>query len=218
MGKDFLAIIFDCSGVVIDSNVHQFFSWKRLFDEEGVPFTMVDFQTKVSGQTREAGMRSVMGVVSDGKIEELCTRKQEIFDQLVAVEVPGPFPGIAQLLADLRSRNMLLAVASSSRNARSLLTRADIARYFDVIAVPESDALLFSDDLFHRAVKQLGKKPEQCIVVEDSPMSITEANALGAYTIGIAMITPPEALSHADAVVANHTELRDLLLHLCTPA
>lgn len=218
MQQSFSAVFFDCSGVIIDSNFHQFVSWKRLFEEEGVPFTIADFQMKVSGGTRESGIRAVMGNIADERIRDLSKRKQEIFDKLIAVDVPGPFPGIADLLSTLRARNIALAVTSSSRNAKALLKRAHLTKYFDYIETPEDNVLVFNErDLFLHAMGEMGKKPEECIVVEDAPSSIDVAKKLGAFVIGIAIIAPPEVLHRADRVVTHQKELQHILFSLCAP-
>ncbi|MDO8581400.1 MAG: HAD family phosphatase [bacterium] len=209
------AILFDCSGVIIDSNFHQFISWKRLFEEEGVPFTMVDFQTKVSGGTREMGIRKMMGNISEERVQEMAQRKQKIFDQFIALDAPRPFSGIVELLSTLQRRGVALATVSASRNARILLTRADLLSYFHTIVTPPVKPLIFSDEeLYMRAMRELGKGPKECVVVEDSPVSIATAKKIGAFTIGIAIIAVPDALQQADRVVANHKELRDVLLEM----
>ncbi len=214
MRQSFSAILFDCSGVVIDSNFHQFISWKRLFEEEGVPFTMVDFQTKVSGGAREIGIRGVMGKISEERVQEMAQRKQKIFDQFISLDAPEPFPGIVDLLKELRGRGIALATVSASRNTHTLLTRAGLLPYFNVVVAPPEKSLIFSEkELYVRAMKELNKEPEECIVVEDSPSSILTAKKIGAFTIGLAVIAASDAL-HADRVVANHKELRDVLVQM----
>lgn len=215
MSRSFSAILFDCSGVVIDSNFHQFISWKRLFEEEGVPFTMADFQIKVSGGTRESGIRTIMGDISEERIQKMARRKQKIFDQFIALDAPSPFPGIIDLLNALRRRGLALATVSASRNARPLLTRAGLASYFDAIITPSVKSLVFSEEeLYMQAMRELGRTPKECVVVEDSPLSIAIAKKVGAFVIGISIIASPDALRRADTVVVNHTELYDLLLQM----
>lgn len=209
------AILFDCSGVIIDSNFHQFISWKRLFEEEGAPFTMVDFQTKVSGGTREVGIRTMMGNISEERIKKLARRKQKIFDQLVSFDAPSPFPGIVDLLNALRRRGIALATVSASRNARPLLMSAGLSSYFDVIITPPAKSLIFSEEkLYTQAMRELGKEPNECVVVEDSPLSIAMAKKVGAFVIGISIIASPDALRKADRVVENHNELQEVLLQM----
>ena len=216
MKNNYNAIIFDCDGVVINSCFHYFISWKRIFDEEGVPFTMVDFQMKVSGGTREAVFRKVMGDLSAEKLKELSNRKQKIFEQLVAIDPPQPFPEITELLEFLREKNIKLAITSSSKNAYATLTRTNLLAFFDVIVTPHNAPDATTDaELFRTTMKQLKKSPKECIVIEDSPTSIREAKELGAFVVGLSVIVSPEGLKDADAVALNIKELRSVLVRLC---
>ncbi|MDO8581392.1 MAG: HAD-IA family hydrolase [bacterium] len=216
MRQPYNVIIFDCDGVIINSSFHYFISWKRIFDEEGVPFTMVDYQMKVSGGTRRVGFRKIMGELSDKKIEALSRRKQEFFEQLIAIDPPQPFPGMTELLEFFRNKNITLALTSSSKNAYATLTRTNLLSYFDVVVTPHHAPTLDTDtELFRLTMQQLGKKPSECIVVEDSPTSIAEAKALGAFVVGLSVIVPPEALKNADAVATGHKDLLPVLSRLC---
>ncbi len=216
MKKPYTAVIFDCDGVVINSSFHYFVSWKRIFDEEGVPFTMVDYQMKVSGGTRRTAFRTIMGNLSEEKIAELSKRKQEIFEQLIAIDPPQPFPGMTELFEFLRSKNVKVALTSSSANAYATLKRTNLLPCFDVVVTPHHAPTLNTDtELFRLTMQQLGKSPSECVVIEDSPTSITEAKELGAFVVGLSVIVPPEGLKNADTVAAGPKDLRPLLVRLC---
>lgn len=208
------AIIFDCYGVIIDNVFANFIAWKRLFEEEGVPFTMVDFQMKLSGGTREKGLRDMMGAITDGKFAELLQRKHEIFQQVKKVNPPELFPGVHTFLSVLRTRHIKTAVASASRNALDDLKRLHCSALFDHIVYPSQPGETSDKELFVIAMQQLRKKPDECIVIEDSPRSIRDAKELGTYVVGLTTSVPAEALHGADVIVKRHTELFDLLRRL----
>jgi len=209
----FSAVIFDCAGVVIDCSFHQFVAWRRMFEEEGASLTMTDFQTKISGRIREEAIREVLGNdLSDERLEELSNRKQEIFDQFIALDMPGSFPGIVDILTTLRERGVKLCVASASRNAAKLLNHAKVSQYFDAVVTPSSHSVTSSEkDLYTLSLKELGVQLNECIVVEDTPLSIAVAKKMGIFTVGITVMVPASALADADRVVADHNELRKVL-------
>lgn len=216
MKQSFSAVIFDCARVIVDCNFHQFVSWKRLFEEEGIAFSMSDFQTKVSGVSREAGIRAVLGDIAPERIVELSQRKHEIFEKLIAIDTPSPFFGIKDLLSTLRRRNIALAATSVSKHARMLMQKTQLLSSFNTVLMPADQITPFNEKkLFVRAMKELQKNPKECVIVESSPSNIRRAKETDAFVIGVAIITSPDLLREADRVVMNHKELATLLLDLC---
>jgi sugar-phosphatase len=57
------------------------------------------------------------------------------------------------------------------------------------------------------AAAQLGRAPEDCVVIEDAPAGIEAAHAAGMRVIAIASTHAPDRLTTADAVVAQITDL-----------
>lgn len=177
---------------------------------------MVDYQMKVSGGTRRTAFRTIMGNLSEEKIEELSRRKQEIFEQLIAIDPPQPFPGMTELLSFLREKNIKIALTSTSKNAYAMLARTNLLSCFDVVVTPHNAPNMDTDmELFRLTMQQLGKSPKECVIIEDSPTSIAEAKELGAFVIGVSVIVPPEVLKNADAVATGPKDLRPLLVRLC---
>jgi sugar-phosphatase len=58
------------------------------------------------------------------------------------------------------------------------------------------------------AAAQLGRSPEECIVIEDAPAGIESARAAGMRVLAIAVTYPRERMSAADAIVSRLTDFR----------
>jgi beta-phosphoglucomutase-like phosphatase (HAD superfamily) len=66
-------------------------------------------------------------------------------------------------------------------------------------------------DLFLHAAATMGVKPVECVVVEDSPLGVTAANAAGMKVFGFAAMTPVEKLASAAAIFHDMAALPALI-------
>ena len=111
------------------------------------------------------------------------------------------YPGILQLLKDLRSNHIKIALASASKNGPFLLERMALTEYFDAIADPaEVAASKPAPDIFIAAAHAVGVKPTESIGLEDSQAGIQAIKDSGALPIGVGR---PEDLGNDIVVVAD---------------
>jgi mannitol-1-/sugar-/sorbitol-6-phosphatase len=80
---------------------------------------------------------------------------------------------------------------------------------------PRPPVLISADDItrgkpdpegFRRAAEELGERPENCVVFEDTPAGIQAGQAAGARTIGLSTTFPPSALP-AEIVIPDFTSI-----------
>ena len=95
------------------------------------------------------------------------------------------YDGIENLLIRLKNRNYKLAVATSKthENARLLLQKYDILKYFDFAIGTDLECKLSKTDLVQKCIDFLQVVPKKCVLIGDSP-----ADAKGAKNIGISFI------------------------------
>jgi len=111
----------------------------------------------------------------------LATRKNEYYRELLSGMTPADLPAeVKNSLDTLRARGYLLAIGSSSANAKFILERVGLGDYFDAI----SDGTNISNskphpEVFIMAADMLGLKPGECLVVEDAKAGIDAAIAGG---------------------------------------
>jgi len=118
--------------------------------------------------------------------EELYRECCEIYDR-VKLESITLYPGIKEVLENLRQRGVKLAVVTDAENGHAIsrLKKAGLEKYFDVVISadmtgkrkPEPDSLLL-------ALKKLGVKAEEAAIVGDSLRRDVEAGKrLGMFTV-----------------------------------
>jgi len=94
--------------------------------------------------------------------------------------------GAKKLVLEIKRRGIKAAIASVSKNTRTVLQGTGIENLFDVIVDGYSvKNTKPAPDIFLFAAKELGVKPEDCAVVEDAEAGIVAALAGNMLSIGI---------------------------------
>jgi len=177
-------IIFDCDGVLVDSEIVSFQAEADMLAEIGIPLTAHDLLARFLG-TSSASMFATIERENGIKLpadfaERAAQRTLEAFDRKLK-----PIPGIAELLANLPNRK---CVASSSEppRIRHSLSLAGILHYFDphIFSAIQVKHGKPAPDLFLFAAGSMGTPPECCLVIEDSVAGVTAARAAGMTVLG----------------------------------
>ena len=85
-------------------------------------------------------------------------------------------PQVKETLDALRSRGLLLAIGSSSRNAGFILERLGLSGYFDAVSDGNNISRSKPDpEVFLKAAEYLNLQPQDCLVVEDAESGLEAA-------------------------------------------
>ena len=179
-------VIFDCDGVLVDSEALSVSSLIDMLTRAGMPVEPVVAYENFLGRS----MKSVREILAD-KFGLTLTEPQ-----LVALRVDlmrkfreelMPVAGVAEILPTL---GISCCVASSSA-----LDRIHYALEVTGL-LPFLEPHLFSasfvaegkpaPDLFLHAAREMGAAPRNCLVIEDSPVGIEAAHAAGMRVFGFA--------------------------------
>lgn len=193
--------IFDLDGVLTDTAEYHYRGWKRLADEEGIPFERVDNEALRGIPRRESLMLILKGrSYPEEKILELMDRKNQYYLQFINEITPKDLlPGARELLEEIQQAGLKSALGSASKNAPDVVRRLGIAGLLDAISDGSSvERQKPAPDLFLHAARQLNLKPEECAVVEDAAAGIEAAIAGGFHSVGLG---PRERVGHADVVL-----------------
>ena len=211
--------IFDLDGVLTDTAEYHFRGWKRLADEEGIPFTREDNEA-LRGISRRGSLLLVLKgrPYPEEKLQEMMVRKNNYYLEFIREITPRDLlPGARELLEEIRAAGLKSALGSASKNAGEVIDRLGIRILLDAVSDGYSvERQKPAPDLFLHAAKQLSLPPAECVVVEDAAAGVEAALAGGFHTIGIG---PRERVGEAELVLPSleGQKLADILKALELP-
>ncbi|WP_200809579.1 HAD family hydrolase [Aquimixticola soesokkakensis] len=177
-------MIFDCDGVLVDSEPLAIAELRDLLSELGCALSEAEAYDRLLGRsvdTMRATLSQSFGItLSDAHLAQFRGR---LFDRLTRDLTA--IPGVRDMIARL---DVPVCVASSSHPDRIALSleKTGLAdsfgpRVFSATMVKHGKP---APDLFLHAAAQMATPPARCIVVEDSPAGITAARAAGMTVLG----------------------------------
>lgn len=184
------AVIFDMDGLMIDTEklLHRF--WIQAANEFGYQMTMEHVLQirSLAAKYARPKLKSMLGEEFD--YDKVRKRRRELMADHVENYGIEKKKGLDELLAYLKGRKYLLAVATATdmERTRMYLTRIGVIDYFEKIICgsmvkngkPEPDIYL-------AAAESLGLTPQECMALEDSPNGI-----LAAYRAGCVPVMVPD--------------------------
>lgn len=184
------AVIFDLDGVIVSTDEYHYLAWKKMSDQEEIPFDR-EVNNRLRGVSRRESLEIILensnrSYREDEKIE-LAERKNRYYQELLRQVNPDDLlPGVTEVLACLKQNGIRTAIGSSSRNARLILGQTGMLKAFDAIADGNDIARSKPDpEVFLLAAARLGVSPAACVVVEDAVAGIEAAHDAGMLVVGV---------------------------------
>lgn len=208
--RTLMAVIFDVDGVIVASPHEQ--AWREALAGITDParLTTEVYQTYVAGKPRMDGARAALaqlGIADPGGLaEQYADTKQRLIESLIAAGRFAAFPDALRFIAAVHRPGWRLALASSSKNAASMLRQIVIPAGQNLLALFDAD--LSGIDLQHgkpdpeifiRSAQAIGVNPASCLVVEDAPAGVAAGVAGGMVTLGVARLDDAILLHNAGA-------------------
>lgn len=203
--------LFDLDGVLTDTAEYHFLAWKKLADELGLLFDRT-VNERLKGVSRERSFEIILEVngaqekFSTEEKEVLIDRKNKYYKELIKkVTSKDILPGIVNFLNEAKKQGILLAVASASKNARTVLEGLGIMSMFDYVA--DASKIRYTKpnpEVFLDCMEYLKLQPWECIAFEDAAAGIEAIQAAKITAVGIGMSVDPTV---PDIFLKNTEEL-----------
>lgn len=196
--EKFKAVLFDLDGVLTSTEKIHSACWKKMFDEflqekstetgeDFVPFDLErDYLKYIDGKPRYQGVRDFLtarsinlpeGTLksppSEKSIMGLGNKKNKLFNEIVERDGVEVYKSSLELVKYLNNKGIKMAVVSSSRNCRQILSASKMDSFFKVVVDGIKSAELGLEgkpepDTFLQASRQLGVNPQHAVVIEDA--------------------------------------------------
>ncbi len=206
------AVIFDCDGVLVDSEVLSARVLRQMAAERGVTLAQSDAFALLHGRkvaTWALELQELSGrELPEDFIPEFRKRAAALFvTDLKAV------PHVESVIREL---DVPFCTASSAPRAKIELTlgMTGLLPWFEgrIFSSYEIQSWKPDPGIFLYAAQQLDVAPQQCVVVEDSLVGVTAARAAGMTVLGYAPHDTADALAAAGAMTfRSMLDLRRLL-------
>lgn len=203
------AVIFDMDGVLVDSNPYHKKAWQRFFQNHGFDLSESDLKTKVYGKINSEIITHFFGKLSREQIKKYACEKESLYRKLIEPEISSP-EGLLRFLSTLKEKKIDVAIATSAppENVMFVLKKLKIIDYFNVV-VDESQVKRGKPDpeIYLKTAEKIGRKADECLVIEDSLSGVRAAKAAGMKVIAITTTHFGEELMEADFVIKNLNEI-----------
>ncbi len=190
-------LIFDCDGVLVDSELLAHAAIAELLSALGRPMTTEEALKIFSGRRLRDALATAEALLSAPIPPDVAARAGERLLATFRRELK-PVEGLKQAIAALPYPRCVASSSTPERLKVSLETTGLAPLFGDrVFSADQVENGKPAPDLFLLAAHALGAEPADCIVIEDSVLGIAAARAAGMSTIGFA------GASHASAQLAE---------------
>jgi HAD superfamily hydrolase (TIGR01509 family) len=195
-------IIFDCDGVLVDSEIIAHTLLAQMMTDLGHPMTTAEAIQKVAGRS----LADTLSLIEASLGRSIPDDLGQCYGRLLHERLHRDLKPIAGVKAAIAALPFPRCVASSSslERIRLSLEATGLASLFgaNIFSATQVAHGKPAPDLYLFASSKMGIAPEQCLVIEDSALGVTAGRAAGMKVIGFtgaAHATPDAAQRLATA-------------------
>jgi HAD superfamily hydrolase (TIGR01509 family) len=212
-------VIFDCDGVLVDSEPLSNTVFARALNREGLDWSVEETMRRLIGRSMKSCVEIVEGLLSRQLPEDFVHKMQAETLQAFRDAPLQPVPGINEAIDAIEAQGIKTCIASSggfdkmevSLGVTGLWSRFE-GRIFSSSQVARGKPY---PDLFLHAAIAMNEQPFDCVVVEDSVPGVQAAQAAGMRVLGYtgAPHADRDAMGAAGAFLFNEMKQLPELVH-----
>jgi HAD superfamily hydrolase (TIGR01509 family) len=187
------AVVFDCDGLLVDTEPCSTVAETVLFARRGLPFGEAEKRLLIGRSILAAGEHLSAVFDEPGQGSEIAVELEALILEVIGTEARAQ-PG-AHRVVELAAARVPVAVASNSSRAllEVALRRGGFEGRFAVsVAGDEIDNPKPAPDMYHYAASLLGAEPAECLAFEDSMTGVRSALSAGLRLVCVPSMTMPD--------------------------
>jgi len=211
-----MLVIFDCDGVVVDSELLANTVLTEALNELGMSLSLAETINRYMGRSMASCQVDIQLELGRKIPDSFWHSLQEKTFQAFTTSL-RPIEGIEEVLNTL-TLPYCMASSGSHEKMNQTLGITGLRSYFDGkrYSATEVSHGKPAPDLFLHAAANMGYPPQQCIVIEDSLPGVTAALAANMTPLGFCQLTPPSKFEECNITTFSHmSELVPLIMSLC---
>ncbi|EAE8346900.1 beta-phosphoglucomutase [Listeria monocytogenes] len=185
-------VVFDLDGVITDTAHYHYLAWKKTAESIGIEFNEA-FNENLKGVSRIDSLLLILrkdgreNDFTEEQMEAIAASKNDFYVSLLKEITPADvLPGIKELIVDLKKQNLKCAIASVSKNARTVLSALGMEQEFDYIVDAAKITKSKPDpEIFVEACRGLGLETSEVVGIEDAQAGIEAINAAEIVSVGV---------------------------------
>jgi HAD superfamily hydrolase (TIGR01509 family) len=210
-------VIFDCDGVLIDSERLAIGVDVLMLRELGWPLTEAEVIERFLGRSDRETRAAIEAHLGRSLPDGWEDRAKRLYRRAFAAKL-APVDGVLEAL-DRITLPSCIASSGTHEHLRYTLGLTGLYERFEgrIFSVDDVAAGKPAPDLFLHAAEQMAATPARCVVVEDSRPGVEAARAAGMRVLAFAGgLTPADHLAGLDTITfADMRELPRLLQECC---
>ena len=220
--SDIEAVIFDCDGVLVDTEYLRFLSWQKALLSENIDFVIEEYMPLVghSPQNVLLMLKELKGIDIPEKVIELKSANYRILQKQGVPPIQEMVAFARYLTEEKKELGIKVGLASSAPTEEILrnLQQIGLENAFDFIISGSDDLNSYVDDegtnkpkpyIYIEAAKQLNVSPSKCLVFEDTNAGVEAAASAGMTVIAVpTQCTSQQDFSRAIAIIDSHADLK----------
>ncbi len=202
------AIIFDMDDVIVSSKDFDYPAWKKVFRDGGKELSIETYKSFLGMKSTEI-VKKFIPSVKKSDLQKTADKKEFYYLELMGKKGARSTPGFSEFLDEIRGEyKTAIATAGNTAKVGAVLRELGLTTYF--MAIVTSDEIRKGKpdpEAFLKAARKLHVRPEQCVVIEDSPLGVKAAKAGGMKCIAITTTHKRSELKEADVIVDSFHEV-----------
>jgi len=212
------AIIFDCDGVIADTEPLHLEAFRRVLKDDGIVVSDDEYFLNYLGLDDRTCFKRAFHLrgleIDEGRIDEMLSRKAGYTDTFMRQGL-RLFPGVKALIQEAAIKYPLaVATSALSREVELVLELSEIRAMFRAVITAEDvtrskpypDPYLKALEAIN--LQRAGRiEATDCLAIEDSARGIQSARGAGMRSIAVTNTCPADQLAGADHVIETFESL-----------